>query len=423
MFDRRPNVNYLLRSEEKLNSMKLFILMVSCFAATIIQAQINHPVGEVRAKQIVAKVLRTSPVIDGHSDLFAWYFGCVYKKLKKCPQDISDYPLDRISKGQTDIPRWRKGGVGGVQLNLDADSFNLKTQYDFLHKLEKVYQKDLKIVSTSAQMRKAMLEGKIALLPMKEGSEQLNGNISLLDTLYQYGLRCMTFTYFTNEFADGSDDAPKHNGISALGRDMVKKMNRLGIIIDMSHISAKSMSDILDITKAPVIFSHSNAKALGDVNRNVPDEILLRLKKNGGLIMIDMVAEHTTTAFGNWAEAGDSVYYSIKAKFPGDKIKLNEVMVQWEKDYPMPVVSVADVANHFNYVKKLIGIDHIGIAGDYDGMDYPIPGLEDVSCFPTVLIELARRGWTETELKKITSENYLRVFEKVEKKAKILQDQ
>ncbi|MEP6713195.1 MAG: dipeptidase [Ferruginibacter sp.] len=396
------------------------ILMI--FAYSIAQAQqttaIKYMQTEAEAKKIVANVLKQSPIIDGHSDLFAWYFGCVYKKLKKCPQDISDYPLDTISKGQTDIPRWRKGGVGGVQLNLDADSFNLKVQYDFLHKLEKVYQEDLKIVGTSSQMRKAMQEGKIALLPMKEGSGQLNGNILILDTLYQYGLRCMTFTYYTNEFADASDDTPIHNGISALGKDMVNKMNHLGIIIDMSHISAKSMSDILDITQAPVIFSHSNARALDDVNRNVPDSILLRLKKNGGLIMIDMVAEHTTTAFGKWAETGDSVYYSIKAKFPGDKIKLKDVMVQWEKDYPMPVVSVADVADHFDYVKKLIGIDYIGISGDYDGMDYPIPGLEDVSCFPTLLIELARRGWTKKELRKVTGENFLCVFEEVEKKAK-----
>ncbi len=402
----------------------IFLLIVifssPCFAQNM---AISYPVSEAKATQIVAEVLKTSPIIDGHSDLFAWYFGCVYKKLKKCPQDISDYPLDTISKGQTDIPRWRKGGVGGVQINLDADSFNLKSQYDFLHKLEKAYQKDLQIVSTSTQMRKAMQEGKIALLPMKEGSEQLNGNISLLDTLYQYGLRCMTFTYFTNEFADASDDTPIHNGISVLGEEMVRKMNRLGMIIDMSHISAKSMSDILDITKAPVIFSHSNARALCDVNRNVPDEILLRLKKNGGLIMIDMVAEHSSDAFGKWAEAGDSVYYSIKEKFPGDKTKLNEVMQQWEKDYPMPVVTIADVANHFDYVKKLIGIDYIGISGDYDGMDYPIPGLEDVSCFPKVLIELARRGWTEKELSKVTGENYLHVFEKIEKRAKILQNQ
>ncbi len=379
---------------------------------------INYVVDENRAKQIVEIVLKKCPVIDGHSDLFAWYFGCAYKKLKKCPQDISDYPLDTISKGQTDIPRWRKGGVGGVQINLDADSFHFKVQYELLYKLEKVYQKDLKVVTTSSQMRKAIKEGKIALLPMREGTEKIYGNLLLVDSLYEAGLRCMTFAYTTNEFADGSDDSPRNDGITVLGKELVKKMNRLGIIIDMSHISAKSMSDILDITKAPVIFSHSNARALSNVNRNVPDEILFRLKQNGGLIMIDMVAEHTTTEFGQWANEGDSVYYATKKEFPGDKKKLKEVMIEWEKDNPMPVVTISDVANHFDYVKKLIGINYIGISGDYDGMDYPIPGLEDVSCFPKLLVELARRGWSENELRKITSENYLRVFAEIEKRAK-----
>jgi len=399
----------------------IFVLFL--FSQNLLSAQstgINYIVSKNDAAAIVANVLKTSPIIDGHSDLFAWYFGCNYKHLAKCPQDIADYPLDTITKGQTDIPRWRKGGVGGVQINLDDDSFNLSTMYDLLYRLEKVYQKDLKVVSNSVEMRKAMQAGKIALLPMMEGSEKLENNLSALPDLYNLGLRCITFTYHTNEFADASDDPPVHNGISALGKELVNKMNRLGIIIDMSHISAKSMSDILDITQAPVIFSHSNARALCDVNRNVPDSILLRLKKNKGLIMIDMVAEHSSDKFGKWAEFGDSVYFATKAQFPNDKQKLKDVMIQWDIQNPLPLVSVSDVADHFDYVKKLIGIDYIGISGDYDGMAYPIPGLEDVSCFPNLLIELVRRGWTETELKKATSENYLRVFEAIEQSALLL---
>jgi membrane dipeptidase len=378
----------------------------------------NYPITEVKAKEMVAGIIKQSPVIDGHNDLFAWYFGCNYKKLPKCPQDIKDYPLDTITKGQTDIPRWRKGGVGGVQLNVFSDSLSgYMDAYDQLYRLEKTYSKDLKIVGTASEMRKAMQAGKIALLPMLEGSVRLENKVSLLRMFYKLGLRCITFTYYTSDLADGSDDKPRHNGISLIGKEMVQEMNRLGVIIDMSHVSAKSMSDILDITKAPVIFSHSNARALCGVNRNVPDEILKRLKLNGGLIMIDMVAEHTSNAFVKWMNTGDTVYYVTKEKYPGDKKKLKEVMDEWEKNYPKPAVTVADVADHFDYIKKLIGVDHIGISGDYDGMDYPIAGLEDVSCFPALLIELARRGWTETELRKITAENYLRVFEAVEKKA------
>lgn len=395
--------------------------IVLCFAPLFCAAQNIYPVSEKKANQIVAKVLKQSPIIDGHSDLFAWYFGCVYKKLPKCPQGLEDFPLDTISKGQTDIPRWRKGGVGGVQLNVfGPDSFTVIQTRDFMYKLEQVYSKDLKVVTTAKAMRQAMKEGKIALLPMMEGSERLKGDFTILDSLYKLDLRCMTFTYVTGPFADACDDEPRNNGISTAGKAMVKKMNELGMLVDMSHISAKAMSDILNITKAPVIFSHSNARKLSDINRNVPDSILLRLKANGGLLMIDMVAEHTSNVFAKWMMEGDSVYYSIKKNYPGNKAKLKAMMQEWEEKNIMPVVTVADVANHFDYVKKLIGVNYIGISGDYDGMDYPIPGLEDVAGFPKVLIELARRGWTETELKKITGENFLRVFEAVENKAALL---
>lgn len=379
---------------------------------------VKYTRSEAEAKKIVGGVLKVSPVIEGHNDLFAWYFGCDYKKLAKCPQDIADYPLDSIRKGQTDIPRWRKGGVGGTQLNIFADSLgSFVDAYDLLYRLEKTYNKDLKVVGSSTEMRQAMRAGKIALLPMLEGSVRLENKTSFLRAFYKQGLRCVTFTYKTSDWADGSDDAPKHNGISELGKEMVKEMNRLGIIIDMSHISTKSMSDILDLTQAPVIFSHSNARGLCNVNRNVPDEILLRLKANKGVIMLDMVPDHTTDAFAKWTAEGDAIYYKTKAEFPNDTQKLKETMKKWENENPQPIVTIGDVANHFDYVKKLIGVDYIGIGGDFDGLDYTVTGMEDVSTYPKLLIELAKRGWTEKELKKITSENYLRAFADIEKQA------
>lgn len=401
---------------------RIFLLIPCIYYSLVVNAQTNISANYIRsdkeASRIVSQVLKSSPIIDGHSDLFAWYFGCVYKKLSKCPQGIEDFPLDTINKGQTDIPRWRKGGVGGVQLNVfGPDSFTVTETRNFMYKLEKNYHKDLKVVTTAKAMRQAMKEGKIALLPMMEGSERLNGDFTILDSLYKLDLRCMTFTYVTGPFADACDDEPQNNGITAKGKAMVKKMNELGMLIDMSHISAKAMSDILNTTKAPVIFSHSNARKLCDATRNVPDSILLRLKTNGGLIMIDMVAEHVSDAFNKWANEGDSLYYAVKKNYPRNKEKLKQAMKDWEEKNAMPVVTVADVADHFDYVKKLIGVNYIGISGDYDGMDYPIPGLQDVSCFPKVLIELARRGWTEKELKKITGENFIRVFANIERKA------
>jgi microsomal dipeptidase-like Zn-dependent dipeptidase len=267
-------------------------------------------------------------------------------------------------------------------------------------------------------MKRTMQSGKIAILPMLEGSDRLEGKIQYLRDFYKSGLRCVTVTYETGVLADGSDDEPRHNGISPLGRSFIKEMNTLGILIDMSHISTKSMSDILDITQAPVIFSHSNARHLCDVNRNVPDEILHRLKSNKGIIMLDMVPDHTTDKFARWVRNGDSVYAATSILYPGDKQKLKDEMIRWEAANPRPVVSIADIADHFDYVKRLIGSDHIGIGGDYDGLDYTIDGMEDVSCYPRLLTELAKRGWTLGELRKITGENYLRVFSAVEKKAK-----
>jgi membrane dipeptidase len=396
------------------------ILIVTC----ITQYSFSQPtarkysVSETQASAIVQKVLKTSPVIDGHNDLFAWYFGCNYKKLKKCPQDIADYPLDTISKGQTDIPRWRKGGVGGVLLNVYADSLNdYLDAYDLLYRLEKEYPKDLKVVGTAVEMRTAMKADKITLLPMLEGAVRLENKPSLLRSFYKMGLRCVTFAYKTNGLADGSDDTPTHNGISSIGKEMITEMNRLGVLIDMSHISAKSMNDILDITKAPVIFSHSNARALCDVNRNVSDEVLKRLKKNNGIIMLTMVPEFTTNAIKDWMNTGDAVYYKAKKDFPGNRDTVNAIIGKWEKDNTPPAVTVVEIANHFDYVKKLIGVDCIGIGGDYDGLSFTITGMEDVSSYPKLLIELAKRGWTEVELRKISSENFLRVFEEVERTA------
>lgn len=399
-------------------------MTVSCLGMLTAAAQTTGTVKYVQtdqeAQRLVARVLKTSPIIDGHNDLFAWYFGCDYKKLPKCPQDITDYPLNTLSKGQTDIPRWRKGGTGAVQLNIFSDSLpSFLDAYDLLYRIEQVYNKDLKIVSSAADIRKVMQSGKIALLPMLEGSQRLEGKTAYLRLFYKLGLRCVTFTYTTGNLADGSDDVPRHNGISELGRDMVKEMNRLGMLIDLSHASAKTMSDILDITKAPVIFSHSNARKICDVNRNVPDSILLKLKANKGLIMLDMVPDHTSNKFAKWVNSGDSLYYTAKEKYPGDKQRLKNIMAQWELENPQPVVYISEIADHFDYVKNLIGTDHIGIGGDYDGIEYTIQGLEDVSCFPKLLTELAKRGWTETELRKITSENYLRVFAEIERVSKL----
>jgi len=402
-----------------MNYLKIFIFLIASISTAAQTVSNKYNVEESKAKEIVNRVIKASPIIDGHNDLFIHYFDC-----KDCPKDLKDYRIDTVNKGHTDIPRLRKGGVGGQLLTVFGSGNTLDSYHqawDLLYRMEEAHSKDLKVAGTSAEMKAAMKQGKIAILPILEGAVRLQDNLALLRTYYKLGLRSVTFAYKTNGLADGSDDTAKHNGISAIGKEMVKEMNRLGVLIDMSHISAKAMNDILDETKAPIIFSHSNAKALCDVNRNVPDEVLLRLKNNRGIIMLTFVPYFTTNEFNHWMKEGDSLYYSTIKQYPADTGKLGQVMDKWEKEQPKPVVTVKHMADHFDYVKKLIGVDHIGMAGDYDGISFTIQGLEDVSTYPHLLTELARRGWTESELRKITGENFLRVFEQVEKVAARLQ--
>ena len=406
-----------------MRSALFFLILVACSLSFPVGVPAQAPskkyvLSDEAAEKLVARVLKTSPVIDGHNDLFIHFFAC-----KECPQDFSTYRIDSTNSGHTDIPRWRKGGVGGQLLNIEKDGSleRFLGAYDILYRMQAAYPNDIQVVRTSAEMRSAMRSGRIAILPIMETSKGLENSMTLLRSFYQLGLRSVTFAYKTNDLADGSDDKPKNDGVSAFGREMIGEMNRLGIIIDISHVSARAMSDVLETTKAPVIFSHSNSRALCDVNRNAPDDVIMKLVANHGMIMLTFVPEFTTDEFAKWYKAGDEFYFDLQKKHAFDKAEVKADMYVWEKENPRPVVTVSDIADHFDHVKNLIGVDHIGIGGDYDGILYTIKGLEDVSGYPHLLTELAKRGWSEKELRKITSENFLRVFEGVEKRAVELQ--
>ena len=412
-------VNLLFRYCEAKRHLTLILALLSVLFYDSVFAQnkghSDYTRSEKEANAIVDVVLKSSPIIDGHNDLFIKYFDC-----KTCPIDIKDYPLDTNAAGHTDIPRLKKGGIGAILLNVFGTEKTLDSYmqaWDLLYRLEDTYSNDLKIVRTAAEMKQGINDGKITILPSLEGASRLGNNKYLLRTYYELGLRSVTFAYNTNQLADGSDDTPKYKGISDLGKEMVKEMNRLGIIIDLSHISPKAMHDILDITTSPIIFSHSNVKSLCNVNRNVPDDVLLRLKQNRGIIMLTPVPYFTKKEHNDWLDKSDSLSTELRERFkinPADSTELDKIAIKWEQEHPIPVVTIADFANHFDYVKKIIGVDYIGIAGDYDGINFTIKDMEDVSTYPKLLLELAMRGWTESELKKITSENFLRVFEQVE---------
>jgi len=398
---------------------KLLLVCINLFCLACFSQQRSYLISEAKAREIVTRVLKTSPIIDGHNDILRYYFDC-----RSCPRDFTAAPLDTIGRANTDIPRWKKGGVGGQLLNIFGSELSARSTmdgYDLVYRMIEAYNKHLAFTPSVAEVRKAMTQKKIAIIPAMEFSVRLENSLAMLRIFHKLGLRAVTLAYQTNGIADGSDDTAKHNGLSPLGKQMLAEMNRLGIMPDISHVSEKTMMDVLELSKAPVIFSHSNVKAICNVNRNVSDEVLKRLKGNKGIVMLTFVPYFTTQAFADWYKKGDEVWIKLKDQYKDSLPLAIKDMEKWEKENVSPQVTISDMADHFDHVKKIIGVDHIGIGSDFDGIDYFISGLEDVSTYPALLKELAQRGWTEIELKKITSENFLRVFEQVEKKSIQLQ--
>lgn len=357
-------------------------------------------------------------IVDGHNDLFVHYMDC-----KICPRGLDAYDIRSSTAGDTDIPRLRQGGVGAILINIFSREKSTKdtlAAFDFLRELEAKYGDTFKVAATAADVRSIHKAGRIALIPTMEGSGRLENSPMMLRTLHRLGLRAVTLAYQTNDLADGSNDVPRHNGLSALGRTMVTEMNRTGVLIDLSHVSTKVMNDVLDITTAPVIFSHSSARALVDVERNVPDAVLARIPQNGGIVMISFVPYFSSKAHADWAKREESKSVQISKDFEAKRLTEDEgdqLWAKWQKDNPEPIVGIGAVVEHIEHVRRIAGVDHIGIGSDFDGMPNKVTGLEDVSKFPQLFAALRQKGWSEKDLAKLAGENFLRVMEVAEKTA------
>ena len=349
---------------------------------------------EPPALQKARKILAEYPMIDGHNDL-PWTL------RSRAHSDVTHWNLSKTAPTDTDIPRLRKGGVGGQfwSVYIPVGEKHKKQGYaktqleqiDLVHRMIKQYP-DFQLALTSQDIRDAMDDGKIASLLGMEGGHAIENSIGALRNFYRLGVRYMTLTHYKNiDWADSATDKERLGGLSLFGRRVVREMNRLGMMVDLSHVSAKVMHQTLDISKAPVIFSHSSARALVDHNRNVPDDVLLRMRKNGGIVMVTFV-----TGF---------ISQEVREYWRRD---------EFDKEPPSYLYQVAD---HIDHVAKVAGVDHVGIGGDfYDQKTLPL-GLEDVSRYPYLFAELIRRGWSEEDLAKLAQKNILRVFEDVEKVA------
>jgi membrane dipeptidase len=370
-------------------------------------------------------LLRSTPLVDGHNDL-PW----ALRELVGYDLTQADVAT-RLSTTHTDLPRLREGGVGAQFWSVyvpstlpggDALAATLE-QVDFVRHLVRRYPDELGLALTAAEVRKQFASGRIASLIGAEGGHSMHSSMGALRALYDLGVRYMTLTHNdNNRWADSATDVPRWNGLSPFGREVVLEMNRLGMLVDLSHVSADTMRDALDVSESPVVFSHSSCRALVEHPRNVPDDVLARLGQNGGVCMITFVPYFVSRDCMTWAEECRS-----EVERTGGDPKDLDAFVTMAQSYavtrPRPVATVADVADHVEHAREVAGLDHIGIGGDYDGCDVLPDGLRDVTGYPTLFAELLDRGWSDADLTKLAGANVLRALADAEDVATKLADQ
>jgi len=366
-------------------------------------------------------VLAGSPIVDGHNDL-PWVI------REKFGGDVEHYDISVRAQFDTDIPRLREGMIGTqfwsvwVPSSLgpqEAMQTQLE-QIDIAQRMIDAYPDDLMLATSVADIEAAREQGKIASLLGMEGGHTIVNSLGALRSYYALGVRYMTLTHFhSHDWADSATDDPRHEGITGFGREVVREMNRMGMLVDLSHVSTDTMNDVLDVAEAPVIFSHSSARALTDHPRNVPDSVLQRVTENGGVVMVTFVPAYVSEERRKWEDG----------MIPLLKDAKNEV--EWEaatrayreEHGAPPAATLNDVADHIEHVARVAGFDHVGIGSDFYGAgdDDLVRGLEDVSKFPDLFAELARRGWSDDNLAKLSRGNLLRVFAQAEAVAARLQ--
>jgi membrane dipeptidase len=376
-------------------------------------------------EQRVERVLEKTPVIDGHNDL-PWEIRDSYDFWRK-PLDL-DADTSRLeARLQTDLPRMRKGGVGGqfwsvwIPADLKGDEAIRVTieQIDIVHRMVERYPERLEIASTAADVRRIQKTGRIASLIGIEGGHQIGNSPAALRQFHALGARYMTLTHSkNNDWADSATDDPVHDGLTSFGRAIVDEMNRLGMMVDLSHVSPKTMHDALTVTRAPIIFSHSNARALMDHARNVPDDVLKRLPANGGVVMVNFFPGFLSPAYRRRAAERDAEDARLKNLYSGQPERRKAALEAWDAAHPAVESTLAEVADHIEHIRRVAGVDHVGIGSDFDGISGAAPrGLEGVETYPALLAELARRGWSDSDLAKLAGGNVLRAMERAERVA------
>jgi membrane dipeptidase len=359
-------------------------------------------------------LLRRFPLIDGHNDL-PW-------ELRERGEVNLAEP---VAGTHTDLPRLAAGGVGAqfwsvfvsASIAGDAAVTTVLEQIDRARRMIAAYPQALELALTAADVERIFASGRVASLLGAEGGHAIAGSLGVLRMLYALGVRYMTLTHNANlGWADSATDQKAVGGLTDFGRDVVREMQRIGMLVDLSHVSPDTMHDALDVAAAPVIFSHSSARALCDNPRNVPDEVLARLPGNGGVCMVTFVPGFVSQGCSDWL-AGLKAETARRGLDPRNTAELWSVMPDWEVDHPRPEATLAQVADHIEHVRRLAGLEHVGLGGDFDGTPDVTVGLEDVSTYPALFAELFTRGWTEPECAALAGGNLLRVLRAAESAA------
>jgi membrane dipeptidase len=377
-----------------------------------------------RALEHARKLLHSAPLIDGHNDL-PWEI----RVSKTAPRDVAAYDLRQRAPKHTDLGRLKQGEVGAQFWSIyipgeikDSGFARVQLeQFDIARRMIASYPDRLALALTADDIERDFKRGRLASLLGMEGGHAIENSLGALRSYYALGARYMTLTHnVTLDWADAALDTARHGGLTNFGREVVREMNRLGMLVDLSHVSPGVMSNTLDVAEAPVIFSHSAARALVDHPRNVPDSILARLPKNGGVVMVTFVPGFISTAVAAWEARSDSQLTQIKAAVT-DTAEQTRQWEAWKTAHPSPTATLAQVADHIDHVRAVAGVDHVGIGSDFDGMEGGPVGLEDTSTFPQLFAELIRRGWSDGDLKKLAGGNLLRVLHQAEATAARLQ--
>jgi membrane dipeptidase len=383
----------------------------------------------------VAKVLKSTPLIDGHND---------WPETLREREGEARWTIDlRAGLDQkpvpynTDIARLRKGMVGGQfwSVYVSADLPGLEQVKETLEQIELVnsivgrYPNDFALARTADDVRRIHKSGRIASMIGVEGGGQIDNSLAVLRAYHDLGAGYLTLTHSkTIEWADSATDDPKHDGLTPFGEKVVRELNRLGMLVDLSHVSEATMRDALRVSKAPVIFSHSGARAVDDHPRNVSDDVLKLVAANGGVVMVNFARNYVSDEYRRWSAEEAAERTRLNAPpfgglYIGQPDKAKAAMAEWLKAHPAPKVTLAQVADHIDHIAKVAGADHVGLGGDFDGVSNSLPeGLGDVAGYPALMAELMRRGWSDADVAKVAGGNVLRVMAEAEKVAASMKD-